>query len=222
MPSSETINIDLKNIIQYGYKQEGKCSVSKVLRLKLELLRDRNMSLEQLKHCLLETVEDFCVVFIKGGDVLKEKLVSLIINANSKEILLDRFYAEYLYFLDKNDDSGIKDEELVSQVVVYLKTCSVNELRMVTAESLADKFNVTREHLSRLFKQRHSCSLSKRILKARLDRVFYLLQQESCNNSIKSIAMSVGITNYARFKKQFSDRFSYPPSVMKKINKNIL
>ncbi len=221
MASSGTINIDLKNIIRHGYKQDGKSGIRDVLKLKIELLRDKQICISELKKNLINATEDFCVVFGEKADFVKGELLGIVINENTKEQLLNKFLLRYLHLLNEDEyldvkESGVKENKLITQVENYLKTCSVNELKMATAMSLAEKFNVTREHLSRVFKQNHNCSLSKRILKARLDRVFYLLQNAGCSDSIKSIAMSVGITNYTRFKKQFLNRFGFPPKIIKK------
>jgi AraC-like DNA-binding protein len=223
MPSSGTINIDLKNIIRYGYSKDGKSGILNVLRLKIGLLKDKRFCIQELKKKLINTAEDFCVVFGEKSDFVKGELLDLILHENDEEQLLDKFLLGYLFFLnrvsdDKGNDKGKfnGENELIEQVICYLKSCPINELKMATAESLAEKFNVTREHLSRCFKQYDNCSLSGRVLKIRLDRVLAILQEGVESSSIKFVASSVGFTNYARFKKQFLNRFGFPPCIVKK------
>ncbi len=98
--------------------------------------------------------------------------------------------------------------DYIENMVDFIKENIANH--SLTVDLLADKFNLSRSSLFRIFKTSFGISPKEYIINKRMELASKMLIQTS--HSIKSIALSVGFENSMYFSKIFKQRFGLTPS----------
>jgi len=96
---------------------------------------------------------------------------------------------------------------LAVQVRIYLKNCPTDELRTLNADFLADRFEVTRNHLSRCYHQKFDRTLHRAILSERMSRAFAMLSDKEDKHTVQQVAELVGYRSVVQFRKVFRQHF---------------
>lgn len=108
----------------------------------------------------------------------------------------------------KND---ITENEKINQVITYINASLTEDLSL---DYLADKFYISKYHLSRQFKQFTGLSLYQYIMKKRLIAARNMLKAGS---SVMDACLWCGFNDYSNFLKAFKREFGKTPSQYSKI-----
>jgi len=122
---------------------------------------------------------------------------------------IQRNYAEAIEGIDVLRKS--KTRLIISEVKDYMDK---HYLEPVTLESIAAKFYVSKEHLSRAFKMTTGENLTEYIIRRRMERAKELLGQPHI--SIKEAALMCGYTELAYFHRVFKKQFGITPGEMQR------
>ncbi|MBQ6447688.1 MULTISPECIES: response regulator [Niallia] len=102
--------------------------------------------------------------------------------------------------------NDIDDAKRMQDIVSYVDTYYMEELSL---EKLSNRFFLSREHISRKFKQQTGMPLSKYIMKLRIERAKYLLREKDEN--IYAIALLLGYQDEKYFSKLFKKMVGLTP-----------
>ncbi|MGI1805737.1 response regulator [Exiguobacterium sp. TDN 0502] len=105
-------------------------------------------------------------------------------------------------------DSG----EAIDQIAKYIETHYAEEL---TLQFMSERFYLSREYISRRFKQRFSVNLSDYIQTIRLNRAKELLSETEAR--IYEIALEVGYQDDKYFRKVFKKQFGMTPNEFREL-----
>jgi len=94
--------------------------------------------------------------------------------------------------------NDLDDARRMQDIVSYVDTYYMEELSL---EKLSNRFFLSREHISRKFKQQTGMPLSKYMIKLRIERAKYLLREKDEN--IYTIALLLGYQDEKYFSKLF-------------------
>lgn len=94
--------------------------------------------------------------------------------------------------------NDLDDAKRMQDIVSYVDTYYMEELSL---EKLSNRFFLSREHISRKFKQQTGMPLSKYMIKLRIERAKYLLREKDEN--IYGIALLLGYQDEKYFSKLF-------------------
>ncbi len=115
------------------------------------------------------------------------------------------------YDAPKSIKDDITENEKVNRLLAYLNQNLTEELSL---DALAEKFYVSKYHLSRQFKQFTGLSLYQYIMKKRLIVARDLLRGGS---SVMDSCMQCGFNDYSNFLKAFKREFGQTPSAFMKL-----
>ena len=90
----------------------------------------------------------------------------------------------------------------------------------ITLTSLAEKYGITKEHLSRIFKKETGLNFSEYLTNLRLKKACEMLCFS--NESVSEIAYSCGFNDSNYFSDRFKKIYNLTPSKYRKINREIL
>ncbi|HCW52487.1 MAG TPA: AraC family transcriptional regulator, partial [Clostridium sp.] len=132
-----------------------------------------------------------------GDDLLKKiYLTELLIYLNKA----------YFHTLSKNNiENDIKYNSKINNVVNYINENLCEDLSL---DTLANKFYISKYHLSRQFKQFVGFSIHQYIIKKRLIIARITL---TSGNSIEEAFIASGFNSYANFLKSFKEEFGLSP-----------
>jgi len=102
--------------------------------------------------------------------------------------------------------------EAIDQIAKYIETHYAEEL---TLQFMSERFYLSREYISRRFKQRFSVNLSDYIQTIRLNRAKELLSETEAR--IYEIALEVGYQDDKYFRKVFKKQFGMTPNEFREL-----
>lgn len=107
--------------------------------------------------------------------------------------------------VDESPESGVNDA-IVAAAVNFI----VDNLgESITIESIAQRVGVHEKKLTRIFRERFSCTVSHYLREERLNKAKSLLQETEL--SVQDVAALVGFQNAANFSTAFRERFGATP-----------
>ena len=154
-----------------------------------------------------------------GNKAMKQKIEAILSNIEREYELNDemslhalRIYTEEL-FLVMIRNGGIESESreacgAVERAVKYIKENYMNDVRL---SILAEKLNVSPEHLSRIFKKGTGFGFSEYLTLYRLQRAEKMLFNEP-GRSIGEIAYLCGFNDSNYFSYRFKEKYGVPPT----------
>lgn len=198
----DIVNANIKNYdnhkkqARYYYKSTDVLGI--VNRIKGDSLRSiKNHSLSMNSMCCLAAE-------IGGMDAVMshyqaEKYAILIEEASSEASLLkisDDFL--YQYLSPYNRDFSNEYLPLSERVDVYI---SQNFMNDITVQSIAEKFFLSREHISRIYKKETGNTINQKILEVRVEETKRFLSETQM--TVTEIALTVGFNSSQYFSKVF-------------------
>ncbi len=149
----------------------------------------------------LNAITDSC------GD--SAELRSQFVSCNTIRDMKEFLYRECMKHIKNSADLGYgKNEKLVQRVSVYVRErLSDSELNV---QSVAERFELVPDYLSRLFRQQMGVSLQEFIIDVRLKNATDLLKNSDL--TIMQISKSSGYENTQHFVKLFKKRYSVTPT----------
>jgi len=106
----------------------------------------------------------------------------------------------------------VESGEAIDQIAKYIETHYAEEL---TLQFMSERFYLSREYISRRFKQRFSVNLSDYIQTIRLNRAKELLSETEAR--IYEIALEVGYQDDKYFRKVFKKQFGVTPNEFREL-----
>ncbi|WP_294743642.1 helix-turn-helix domain-containing protein [uncultured Exiguobacterium sp.] len=106
----------------------------------------------------------------------------------------------------------VESGEAIDQIAKYIETHYAEEL---TLQFMSERFYLSREYISRRFKQRFSVNLSDYIQTIRLNRAKELLSETEAR--IYEIALEVGYQDDKYFRKVFKKQFGMTPNEFREL-----
>ncbi len=168
------------------------------------------------KEIIAKTIfKDGTVTASLKTNVLANEIISSAVFLNSispSEFSLLEFFFKFLSFLDiRKAYPLISDEESQNKYVAEIKKyIQANYLSPIKISDIADKLNINRSHLYRIFKNEMGMNVEDYIISIRMNHAKALLS--TTNLSISAIASSVGYKNYSTFFKRFKDTTGLTPN----------
>lgn len=104
----------------------------------------------------------------------------------------------------------MKHEKLTEEVIVYILTRNIEELSELTRYTIAQKFQVNENYLSKRFKKDAKISLFDYIEASQIRYAAELLK-ENHGMKVTDIHKKVGIEKYQNFAKKFKKIFGISP-----------
>jgi AraC-like DNA-binding protein len=128
------------------------------------------------------------------------------LSEEGSEAKVERFVATVTGFLQTLDGPD-EHSRFAQRVLLYVRTCTLPELRQLSVERLADKFGYNRSSFSRKFRQEGEGSLQELLAEERLKRAHTLLLSRPGRLTMKTLAGMVGFSDPAHFARRFREKF---------------
>ncbi len=123
-------------------------------------------------------------------DIIKSSIAALVSAGNK---------------LAQNENIKEGREERIVDIMNYLK----NHYKDVTLDELAENFNLSKPYLSKYIKENAGITFQEAVKKARMKKARTLLKES--NQTVESIAASVGYENVEHFNRLFKKSYSMTP-----------
>ena len=133
-------------------------------------------------------------------DVPKEVFDNLCDLLHPGCLLEYQLSSEILYLQARVLSDPQKEDDPVRWVMDYIEASYMNE---ISVQKLADQVNLDRSYLYRLFKKRNGCSIQDYILKIRLRKAIWYLEE---GYSTQETAALCGFKNMSNFHRQFKTK----------------
>jgi AraC-like DNA-binding protein len=101
-------------------------------------------------------------------------------------------------------------ESLCRQVVEFILSRDRRELAALDEKKIAGIFGVRRSHLSREFEATQKMALDKFILKERLHRAFFMIEEDQ-EVSGRELSEKLGFAKFRNFSREFKNLFLIDP-----------
>lgn len=190
-------------------------------------------------ECFLIELKNYCDLTINSGSDEPEEIGKRLASLSSillSNLLKDKRENIMQYLIDisenlsklKSNKQKIslvvntfktileKKEEKINlfseQILTHLKNCSLVDLKLITLDTLADKFKYSKHYLPKKFLEEQSYSIHKAIIYEKMNRAFQILSDPADNKSIKETALLIGFTDARYFSDLFKQTFGKTPS----------
>lgn len=202
------------------YQKEGHSQLISLLNTYLSMItKECKGDLETLNARLLTIISGILSIFYPADKkkALKEqlKIMKNFIYEENPTKKINEFSNSLLEFFKSYSETN-KEVSFARKILLYLKSCSLKELKMLTVSSIAEEFNYNQSHLTVKFKKQHGTTVVNAIVEEKMDRAMILLKNKDNNFSIKDISSLVGFSDVAYFSKLFKKRFNTLPSEVEK------
>lgn len=149
------------------------------------------------------------------SNALADEIISSAVFLNSiapSEFSLFEFFFKFLSFLDIRRSYPLVSQEgsknkYVSEIKKYIHS---NYLSPIKISDIADKLNINRSHLYRVFKNEVGMNVEDYIINIRVNHAKTLLSTTSL--SVSAIANAVGYKTYSSFFKRFKNATGLTPN----------
>jgi two-component system response regulator YesN len=98
------------------------------------------------------------------------------------------------------------------EVIQYLKYCSTQELRQMTAQTLAEKFRYSLTYFPKKFLEEQGTTIHDAITYEKINRAFNMLSSKQEKKSVKEVASMLGFSDQRYFSRLFKSKFGLLPS----------
>lgn len=144
-------------------------------------------------------------VFTPNAALFSEFHLAFSLDHGVEEFLVSMLFRLYCELLCSNVHT-----DLVKKAANFI---NVNFMKDISVSEIASEFNVNRNYLSRIFKERLGISMQQYLIQKRLHASKRLLKQ---GLSIYQTSQLVGYSDQFVFSKAFKKHFGYSPSAYKK------
>lgn len=104
----------------------------------------------------------------------------------------------------------MKNNSFVDQVVIYILSCTLEELKELSIRSMTEYFNVSKVCLINKFKDEKGITPAKFILNEKLIRAAFLMEINH-DLTVREITEKVGFSTCDYFIRVFKEHFGLPP-----------
>lgn len=108
----------------------------------------------------------------------------------------------------------VQDAGIESRIKTFLEQ---HYTEPISLDLVAKKFYLSKEIILKLFKQKYACGVYEYVLKLRMERARYLV--ENTDNQVLQIAGEVGFNDSNYFSKAFKKYFGCSPKTMRKAHR---
>ena len=122
-----------------------------------------------------------------------------------------KFLVHFLLHWERNKPENAVNGHGIEKMKEFVSECPLEILSMISVGYLADRFQLSRSHLSRRFKEIYGRSISEFLTSERMNRAFGLLTQPSSRRTVQEIGRLVGFTDVAYFRSKFKNWFGCTP-----------
>lgn len=201
------------------YQKEGHLQLAKLLSTFLNMItKECKGDLETLNARLLTITTGILSVFYPTDNkkALKQQLkfIKNFIYEENPEEKINEFSNSLINFFKDYSDSN-KDISFSRKILLYLKSCSLKELKMLTVISIAEEFSYNPSHLTVKFKKEQGTTVVNAIVEEKMDRAMVLLKDKSSTFTIKEISSLIGFSDVVYFSRLFKKRFNTLPSELR-------
>lgn len=144
-------------------------------------------------------------VFTPNATLFSEFHLAFKLDHGVEAFLVSMLFRLYCELLCSDKPVDLVEKTVSFFNAYYMKDISIAEI--------ASEFNVNRNYLSRIFKERLGISMKQYLIQKRLHASERLLKQ---GHSIYQTSQLVGYKDQFVFSKAFKKHYGYPPSVYKK------
>ena len=135
---------------------------------------------------------------------------------NNKDLIMNRIMYEYLFLLARKFPGGLPEENkkkagYVDEALKYIESAYCDP---ITVQDIADRLNINRSYLSRLFRTITGISIQDYLLDYRIRQACILLKNSDL--SIRTIAHSVSYMDALYFSRLFHRKKGMTPSEYRK------
>lgn len=154
------------------------------------------------------------VLYVNRSDqiIRKNVLVSQgFLHENDTEAKRDRFVQDLARFLETYlGEAG--GREFSERVIFFLKTCSLEELKQVSTETLAERYQLSKNYFADKFRKEQGATLHEAISDEKLNRALLILRNEGRGVSVKNLSWMLGFSDPVYFSRLFRKRFGFNPT----------
>ena len=210
-----TKTLDFAKSLVRTWTEEGveafRHSLDGCARLILEQTGDHPADLDTRLGIVVAGV--LTVVYDGQPDLLVRRQALLnreIIEARTAEEKIAAFVRALSGFLEEL--SGDDEQSRLSQrIILFVRSCTIADLRQLSVESLADRLGYNRSYLSRKFKQEQLLDLRQMLLDEKLKRAYEILQGRGHRVSVQALAEQLGFGDRSYFTQLFKEKFGVSP-----------
>lgn len=194
---------------------------AEVKRYGLLILKKCDDNTDECNERLVEFMTSLLLTIVRTdrSRVMKHvvQFVETVKPLSEPEEKVDALLAAIGNALDLHGQNG---NALAHDVIRYLKSASLEDLRQMTAQSLADEFQYSNSYFPKKFLEEQGYSVHEAIVYEKINRAFELLSspQEDC--SVKEVAWMLGFSDRRYFSRLFMERYGMRPSEVKRLREN--
>lgn len=157
------------------------------------------------------------VLYVNRQDQIIRKNVVIsqgFLHESDPEAKRERFVRDLARFLeDYLAECG--GREFSERVIFFLKTCSLEELKQVSTESLAERYHLSRNYFADKFRKEQGATLHEAVSDEKLNRALLILRNEGRGISVKNLSWMLGFSDPVYFSRLFRKRFGIAPGEAK-------
>lgn len=217
---TQTINMAsiLTKILKTKGMHEFKKEMTKICNLLIvsseNNIKEASKKLTSLASNLLFSIlpckrESILNYIIEISDTLKK-----IKNVENLQPAFDKIF--YSILVERESSYNIFSEEVIN----YLKNCEISELKQMTAQSLADKFQYSNTYFPKKFFEEQGITIHDAITYEKVNRAFQLLSSKDDKIPVKDISRMLGFSDQRYFSRLFKSKFGMLPSEVAKLENN--
>ncbi|MBP7866691.1 MAG: helix-turn-helix transcriptional regulator [Acidobacteria bacterium] len=218
MPLDFTKTLESSRLLLKAWRQRGKDDFARML--------------DEMARCIVSASGENARE-VNGRFMIIVKGILSVLFVNRAEFIIRQSVLVSENFLNE-PDLGKKREALVSDltaflqdldaersdhafsegVVLYLKTCPVEELRNASVESMADRFGLSRNYFADKFKKEKDMTVHDAVIEEKLNRALLALKSENEEESVpvKQLSWMLGFSDPVYFSRLFRKRFGFNPT----------
>lgn len=157
------------------------------------------------------------ILYVNRSDQIIRKNVIIsqgFLHESDPEAKRSRFIQDLAQFLENYlSESG--GREFAEKVIFFLKTCSLEELKQVNTQSLAERHHLSKNYFADKFRKEQGATLHEAILDEKLNRALLILRNEGRGVSVKNLSWMLGFSDPVYFSRLFRKRFGIAPGEAK-------
>lgn len=149
---------------------------------------------------------------------LMHDAVDAIVNGEGEFAMAKKRQAILTYILymcqnysHKKSNSYTRESKAHLAVREAIEYIDENFSKKITLESIAKRFNYSKYHFARLFKESTGYTFIEHLNKKRIEYAYELLRDEKNKKSLSQICDESGFASYAYFSKKFKDEYGILP-----------
>ncbi len=146
------------------------------------------------------------VISANCGERFLQMQKAVMFGAVTEELLVGNIYLIMSEIMPEKKDNSSYDADIAHRAVSYIERSYMNRL---SVEELAGGMHISRQYLSRVFKQKYGVTLQEYIISVRMKHAAEFLRQ---GYSVSDTASMTGYADVFNFSKMFKKYHGFAPS----------